>query len=151
MGCSPTISGQPIALCKFSLAAAPARGKFASLLTSAIHADLPVDQHQLIALCAPRLCFVSYGVPPGDPNWVDARGSFMAAVLAGPAYRLLGKKDLGTAGNYLTDKMPAVNTFIGGELAWRQHDGGHTNGPNFPAFYEWAGRYISSPGLQKKK
>ena len=115
-------------------------------------ADLPVDQHQLIALCAPRPCFISYGIPAkGDPNWVDARGSFMAAVLAGPAYRLLGKKDLGTPGNYLTDPMPAVNTLIGGELAWRQHDGGHTNIPNFPAFFEWAGRYIQSPGLSKKK
>ncbi len=114
-------------------------------------ADLPVDQHQLIALCAPRPCFISYGVPSaGDPNWVDAHGSFMAAVLAGPAYRLLGKKDLGTPGDYLTDKMPAVNTLIGGELAWRQHSGGHTNGPNFPAFFEWAGRYISTPGLTRK-
>jgi hypothetical protein len=113
-------------------------------------ADLPVDQHQLIALCAPRLCFISNGVPPGDPNWIDARGSFMAAVLAGPAYRLLGKKDLGTPGDYLTDKMPPVNTLIGGELAWRQHNGGHTNVPNFPAFFEWAGRYISTPGLLKK-
>jgi lysophospholipase L1-like esterase len=110
-------------------------------------ADLPVDQHELIALCAPRPCFVSYGVVPGDPNWVDAHGSFMAAVLAGPAYRLLGKKDLGTPGDYLTDKMPAVNTLQGGELAWRQHDGGHTNVPNFPAFFEWAGRYIASPGV----
>jgi hypothetical protein len=114
-------------------------------------ADLPVDQHQLIALCAPRPCFISYGVRPGDPNWVDAHGSFMAAVLAGPAYRLLGKKDLGTPGDYLTDKMPPVNTVVGGELAWRQHDGGHTNIPNFPTFFEWAGRYISTPGLIKKK
>jgi len=114
-------------------------------------ADLPVDQHQLIALCAPRLCFISHGIPEsGDPNWVDAHGSFMAAVLAGPAYRLLGKRDLGTAGDYLTDKTPAVNTLIGGELAWRQHDGGHTNVPNFPAFFEWAGRYISTPGRDKK-
>jgi hypothetical protein len=114
-------------------------------------ADLPVDQHQLIALCAPRLCFVSYGViEKGDPNWVDARGSFMATVLAGPAYRLLGKKDLGTPGEYLTDPMPPVKTLIGGELAWRQHDGGHTNVPNFPAFFEWAGRYISTPGLKKQ-
>ncbi len=112
-------------------------------------ADLPVDQHQLVALCAPRLCFISYGVVPGDPNWVDARGSFMAGVLAGPAYRLLGKRDLGTPGDYLTDPMPPVNTLIGGELAWRQHDGGHTNGPNFPAFFEWAGRYISTPGMVK--
>jgi hypothetical protein len=113
-------------------------------------ADLPVDQHQLIALCAPRPCFISTGIPPGDPNWIDARGSFMAAVLAGPAYRLLEKKDLGTPGDYLTDKMPAVNTLIGGELAWRQHDGGHTNTPNFPAFFEWAGRCISNPGLLNK-
>ena len=113
--------------------------------------DIPVDAHQLIALCAPRLCLISYGVPEkGDPNWVDARGSFMAAVLAGPAYRLLDKKDLGTTGDYLTDKMPAVNTLIGGELAWRQHSGGHTNIPNFPAFFEWAGKSISSPGLKKK-
>jgi hypothetical protein len=118
-------------------------------------ADLPVDQHMLIALCAPRPCLISYGVPEGkpigDPNWVDAHGSFMATVLAGPAYKLLGKKDLDTAGDYLTDKMPEVNKLIGGELAWRQHDGGHTNGPNFPTFYEWAGQYISTPGLEKKK
>jgi hypothetical protein len=114
-------------------------------------ADLPVDQHELIALCAPRLCFISYGVVPGDPNWVDARGSFMAAVLSSPAYRLLGKKDLGTPGDYLTDKMPSVNTLVGGELAWRQHDGGHTNVPNFPAFFEWAGQYISTPGSLKKR
>jgi hypothetical protein len=114
-------------------------------------ADLPVDQHELIALCAPRPCFISNGVPPGDPNWIDAHGSFMATVLAGPAYRLLGKKDLGTPGDYLTDKMPPVNTLIGGEVAWRQHDGGHTNVPNFPAFFEWAGRYITTPGLAEKK
>lgn len=126
-------------------------GAEASAFGTKTAADLPVDQHELIALCAPRLCFISYGVPNGapfgDPNWVDAHGSFMAAVLAGPAYRLLGKKDLGTLGDYLTDKMPPVNTLIGGELAWRQHSGGHTNVPNFPTFFEWAGRYISTPGL----
>jgi len=115
-------------------------------------ADLPVDQHQLIALCAPRLCFISYGIPAkGDPNWVDAPGSFKAGVLAGPAYRLLGKKDFGTRGDYMTDSMPEIDTLIGGELAWRQHSGGHTNGPNFPTFFEWAGRYISTPGLRDTK
>jgi hypothetical protein len=114
-------------------------------------ADLPVDQHELIALCAPRLCLISYGIPEkGDPAWVDAHGSFMAAVVAGPAYRLLGKKDLGTSGDYLTEKMPPVNTLIGGELAWRQHDGGHTNVPNFPTFLEWAGKYIATPGVGKR-
>jgi hypothetical protein len=114
--------------------------------------DLPVDSHQLIALCAPRPCFISYGIPTpriaggiGDPEWVDAHGSFMAGVLAGPAYRLLGKKDFGTPGDYLTDAMPEVGQLIGGELAWRQHEGGHSAAPNFPAFFDWVGQYIEAP------
>lgn len=109
-------------------------------------ADLPVDSHQLIALCAPRPCFISHGiVERGDAKWVDAHGSFMSTVLAGPAYRLLGKKDLGTPGDYLTDPMPPVGTLIGGELAWRQHEGGHDITPNWPAFFEWVGRYVKAP------
>ncbi|MGN6370117.1 MAG: glucuronyl esterase domain-containing protein [Phycisphaerae bacterium] len=109
-------------------------------------ADLPVDSHELIALCAPRPCFISYGiVEKGDAKWVDAHGSFMAAVAAGPAYRLLGKRDLGTPGNYLTDPMPPVNQLIGGELAWRQHTGGHSVAENWPAFVEWAAPYLDSP------
>ncbi|UCD49017.1 MAG: hypothetical protein JSW27_15960 [Phycisphaerales bacterium] len=110
-------------------------------------ADLPVDSHELIALCAPRPCFISYGVLPGDPPWVDAHGSFMAGVLASPVYELLGKEGFGTAGNYLTDPMPPVGTLIGGELAWRQHGGGHTAGPNWPAFFEWVSQYIKAPPL----
>jgi len=113
-------------------------------------ADLPVDSHELIALCAPRPVFVSYGIEPGDPKWVDAPGSFMAAVLAGPVYKLLGKKDLGTPGNALTDPMPPVNQLIGGELAWRQHSGGHTEQPQWPTFFEWIGNYIKSPAAPAK-
>ena len=46
--------------------------------------DLPVDAHELIALCAPRLTFISYGVPEkGDAKWLDHQGSYMAAVAAG--------------------------------------------------------------------
>jgi hypothetical protein len=112
--------------------------------------DLPVDAHELIALCAPRPVFISYGASSGTPGaegtWVDQHGSFMAAVAAGPVYRLLGKKDLGTPGNYLTDPMPPVNTaLVDGDLAWRQHDGGHTDGPNWPAFLKWADKYIKTP------
>jgi lysophospholipase L1-like esterase len=110
--------------------------------------DLPVDSHELIALCAPRPCYISSGlVEKGDAKWVDAHGSFMAGVLAGPVYRLLGKRDFGTPGDYLTDPMPPVNQLIGGELAWRQHDGGHEVTPNWPTFFEWIGRYISAPPL----
>jgi hypothetical protein len=111
-------------------------------------ASLPVDSHELIALCAPRPCFISYGViAAGDPQWVDAHGSFMAGVLAGPVYGLLGKKDFGTPGDYLTDPMPAVDQLIGGELAWRQHSGGHDSTPNWPAFFEWIANYIKAPPL----
>jgi hypothetical protein len=110
--------------------------------------DLPVDSHELIAMCAPRPCFISYGVvEKGDAKWVDAHGSFMAAVAAGPAYRILGKRDLGTPGNYLTDPMPPVLTFIGGELAWRQHNGGHSVAENWPAFIEWSSQFIKAPPL----
>ena len=102
--------------------------------------DLPVDSHQLIALCAPRLTFVSYGIPEkGDAKWLDQQGSFMAAVAAGPAFRLLGAKDLGASDDYRREKMPAVNVgLLGGNLAWRQHDGGHTDAPNIEHFIQWA-------------
>jgi hypothetical protein len=107
--------------------------------------DLPVDAHELIALCAPRPVFVSYGAssgPGAEGQWVDQRGSFMAAVAAGPVYRLLGKKDLGTS------EFPEVETGLtDGELAFRQHKGGHTTGPNWPAFLAFADRYVKlSPG-----
>jgi (4-O-methyl)-D-glucuronate---lignin esterase len=106
--------------------------------------DLPVDAHELIALCAPRPTFISYGAsegPGAEGKWVDQRGSFMAAVAAGPVYLLLGKKDLGTS-----DFPPVETALIDGELAWRQHSGGHTTGPNWPIFIEFASRYISSKG-----
>jgi hypothetical protein len=106
--------------------------------------DIPVDAHELIALCAPRLTFISYGIPEkGDAKWLDQQGSFMAAVAAGPVFRLLGAKDLGTSDDYKTEKMPAVNVgLLDGQLAWRQHDGGHTDGPNWKYFIPWADKYF---------
>jgi hypothetical protein len=102
--------------------------------------DIPVDAHELLALCAPRPTFISYGVPEkGDAKWLDQQGSFMAAVAAGPVYRLLGARDLGRSDDYLSEKMPPVNEgILGGQLAWRQHDGGHTDAPNWKYFIPWA-------------
>ena len=107
--------------------------------------DLPVDAHELIALCAPRLTFISYGVPEkGDAKWLDQQGSYMAAVAAQPVFRLLGAKDLGVSDDYRTAKMPPVNTaLLDGQLAWRQHDGGHTDAPNWKYFLAWADRSIA--------
>jgi hypothetical protein len=106
--------------------------------------DLPVDAHELIALCAPRLTFISYGVPEkGDAKWLDHQGSYMAAVAAGPVFRLLGAKDLGTSDDYRSEKMPPVNVgLLDGQLAWRQHDGGHTDGPNWKYCIAWADKFI---------
>jgi len=101
--------------------------------------DLPVDSHELIALCAPRLCFVSYGVPEqGDAKWLDHQGSYMATVAAGVVYKLVGMHDLGVSNDYHTERMPPVNTgLLDGQLAWRQHDGGHTDAPNIKYFIAW--------------
>lgn len=96
--------------------------------------DLPVDAHELIALCAPRPVFVGCG-SNGD-QWTDQRGMFMATAAAGPVYRLLGKKDLGT------DEMPEINHgLLEGDLVWRQHDEGHTPAPNYPYFLDFCARY----------
>ena len=105
--------------------------------------DLPVDAHELIALCAPRPTFISYGVPEqGDAKWLDQQGSYMAAVAAEPVFRLLGAKDMGVTEDYRTAQMPGVNVgLLDGELAWRQHDGGHTDAPNIKYFIQWADRW----------
>ena len=102
--------------------------------------DLPVDADDLIALCAPRPVFISSGSQEVEGGWVDARGMFVAEVAAGPVYKLLGKKDLGT-----TVFPPIETALISGDLAFRQHSGGHTTGPNWPTFLTFASRYIKSP------
>ena len=106
--------------------------------------DLPVDAHELIALCAPRPTFISYGIPArGDANWLDQQGSYMATVAAGPVFRLLGAKDIGEKENYRTAQMPPVNTdLLDGELAWRQHDGGHESRSNMKHFIAWASKLL---------
>ncbi|GGB41704.1 hypothetical protein GCM10011380_33990 [Sphingomonas metalli] len=103
-------------------------------------ADMPVEAHEMLALVAPRLAFVSYGVPEaGDALWLDQQGSYMATVAAGRAWTLLGAHDLGRGNDYRAALLPPVGTaLLDGELAWRQHDGGHTDGPNMPYFLRWA-------------
>lgn len=107
--------------------------------------DIPVDAHELLALCAPRLTFVSYGVPEkGDAKWLDHQGSYMAAVAAQPVFRLLGARGLGVSDDYTKEKMPAVNVgLLDGQLAWRQHDGGHTDAPNWKYFLSWADHFFN--------
>jgi hypothetical protein len=102
--------------------------------------DLPVDAHELVALCAPRPVFISVGSEKVEGGWVDARGMFLAGVGAGPVYRLLSKKDLGTV-----EFPPQETALIDGDVAFRQHAGGHTTGPNWPTFLKFAERFLGSP------
>jgi hypothetical protein len=112
--------------------------------------DLPVDSNELIALCAPRLTFISYGIPAkGDANWLDHKGSFEATVDASRVFTLLGAKGLDIEGDYRTAKMPPVNEgHLDGQLAWRQHDGGHTDAPNMKWFIQWADKFIGHTSPQ---
>jgi hypothetical protein len=110
--------------------------KYAGPLTAQ---DLPVDAHELVALCAPRPVFISVGSHTLDGNgWIDAKGNFLAGAHAGPVYELLGKKGLGT-----TEYPKQETALIDGEIAFRQHAGGHTTGPNWPTFLTFADRYLA--------
>jgi hypothetical protein len=98
--------------------------------------DMPVDSHELVAMCAPRPVFISGGATEGD-GWVDAKGMFLAAAGAQPVYKLLGKKVMGT------NEFPPIETaLIDGDIAFRQHSSGHTDVPNWPTFITFASRYM---------
>lgn len=108
--------------------------KYAGPLTEQ---DLPVDAHELVALCAPRPVFISVGSPDVEGQWIDAKGMFIAGAKAGPVYELLGKTGLGAA-----ELPPQETPLIEGEIAFRQHAGGHTVGPNWPVFIKYAEKYF---------
>ncbi len=111
-------------------------GNFINYASKLTPDDLPVDAHELIALCAPRPVFISSGSPQVEGEWVDAKGMFLACVNAGSTYRLLGTKDMGTK------IFPPIGTSLSdGEIAFRQHAGGHSTGPNWSTWIAWATKY----------
>src|ERR1700730_5677908 len=99
--------------------------------------DMPVDAHMLIALSAPRPVFVSGGT---TDQWSDPVGEFLAEVAAGPVYRLLGRKDLGTT------QLPPLDTpVISGDLGWHYHTGGHMATPaDWNAFLQFLAKYFKA-------
>jgi len=134
--------------------------------------DLPIDQHQFIALVAPRPIFISggeyvegNGVPGTNSrysleNWQDTPGTFMATAGASPVWKLLGRKPLsnkalGLSFDDVPDPVavkakmpPPLTPLIDGDIAFRQHDQGHVDAPNWPTFIEFAGHYFKSPGFR---
>jgi len=100
--------------------------------------ELPVDSHEFIALVAPRSIFIGGGdlimdpgLIPGDA-WQDAKGMFMAAAAASPAWAFYGLKGLPAA---MPPKETALTT---GSVAFRQHLYGHVPGPNWSYFIAFA-------------
>jgi hypothetical protein len=135
-------------------------------------ADLPVDGHMLIALCAPRPVLVTVGSNTGPVGnntqgdwWADPTGTWLAVNAAAPVYALLGDRPLVPAtaspsienprslprpkadiGQIENAPMPPPETALtGGALGFRQHNGGHSDAPNWPAFLDMAARYFRSP------
>ena len=101
--------------------------------------QLPGDQHFVISLVAPRPLFLNGGL--GD-QWSDPKGEFLGAVAAGPVYRLLGKKDLGTS-----ELPPLDHPIIDGDMGWNYHSEGHLATPaDWQAFLKFLDRYFKVGG-----
>jgi hypothetical protein len=104
--------------------------------------DLPVDAHLLIALNAPRPVFITGGT---QDQWADPRGEYLAVIAAGPVYRLLGARDLGTE-----IYPPPIDTpLITGDLGFHYHTGGHImSASDWKAFLDFADAHLKK-GRQK--
>src|SRR5699024_10836144 len=90
--------------------------------------SLPVDQHELLSLIAPRPLYVASAE---DDLWSDPKGEFLSAWHAGEVYALFGKKGLGT------NAMPPVNYPIGNTIHYHIRTGKHGI-----TLYDWK-QYIS--------
>jgi hypothetical protein len=102
--------------------------------------DCPVDAHSMLALCAPRPVFINGGT---NSSWCDPYGMYLTAKYASPVYMLSGVQGL-----IMNDAKPLTDTaYIEGNIAYRYHTGGHTDVPDWPAFFKFAAKHFSIPFL----
>ncbi|MQY80077.1 MAG: hypothetical protein GH151_12935, partial [Bacteroidetes bacterium] len=102
--------------------------------------DCPVDAHSLLALCAPHPLLMNGGT---RNSWTDPYGQYLTTLYATPVYELLGVN-----GIIMPDDKPKIDVgYISGGLAFRYHEGGHTDAPEWPTFFEFAAKHFDVPIL----
>lgn len=80
--------------------------------------ELPVDQHQLIALMAPRPVYIASAI---EDRWADPKGEFLSGVYASPVYELFGLKGLPVKEMPAVDQ-PVLDGYIGYHVRTGDHD-----------------------------